>query len=257
MKISINCPSYKRPKVKTLKYLPFCKVWVSEDEADAYRASNKGADINILECKQGNVSRVRNYILDKEFEQGADVVCIVDDDLSGIYHFEKAKHSNFGYATHKVKASEFEAFIYKHTIMAQDIGAYLWGVNLNQDKRTYKHSCPLNTKAIILGPFSCHLKGSQIRYDERLPLKEDYDLALQHLNRYRKILRVNKYHYRCKQSEQAGGCAAYRNYENEKSQFELLQKKWGKGIVKTDKKSKKNNYKLDYNPIIQVPIKGV
>lgn len=257
MKISINCPSYKRPKVKTLKYLPFCKVWVAAEELDEYKASNKGATIEALGCKQGNVSRVRNYILDKEFERGADVVCIVDDDLRGIYHFEKAKHNNFGYEQHKVEAGEFEEFIYKHTIMAQDLGAYLWGVNLNQDKRAYKHSCPFNTKAVVLGPFSCHLKESAIRYDERLPLKEDYDLSLQHLNKYRKILRLNKFHYMCKQSEQAGGCAAYRNYENEKAQFELLQKKWGKRIVRLDKTSKKNTYKIDYNPIIQVLIKGV
>lgn len=255
MKISINCPSYKRPKVKTLKYLPYCKVWVEEAEAEAYRKANKGADINILGCKQGNVSRVRNYILDREFADGADVVCIVDDDLSGIYQFKKAAHNNFGYERHKVE--DLEAFIYKYTIMAQDIGAYLWGVNLNQDARAFRHSNPFNTASVILGPFSCHLKGSEIRYDERLPLKEDYDLALQHLNKYRKVLRLNKFHYRCKQSEQAGGCAAYRNYESEKAQFELLQRKWGKGIVRLDKASKKNNYKIDYNPIIQVPIKGV
>ena len=36
MKISINCPSYKRPKVETLKYLPFCKVWVDNKEYDDY-----------------------------------------------------------------------------------------------------------------------------------------------------------------------------------------------------------------------------
>ena len=44
-------------------------------------------------------------------------------------------------------------------------------------------------------------------------------------------------------------------------QLELLQKKWGKAIVKIDnvlnqnaKKVKKN---IDYNPIIHIPIKGV
>lgn len=257
MKISINCPSYKRPKVKTLKYLPYCKVWVEEAEADAYRAANKGADINILGCKQGNVSRVRNYILDREFADGADVVCIVDDDLRGLFHFEKAKHNNCGYERHKLETEDFEEFIYKYSVMARDLGAYLWGVNLNMDARPYRHSNPFSTASVILGPFSCHLKGSEIRYDERLPLKEDYDLALQHLNKHRKILRVNKYYYICKQSQQAGGCAAYRNYESEKAQFELLQRKWGKDIVRLDKASKKNNYKIDYNPIIQVPIKGV
>ena len=42
MYISVNCPSYKRPKVETLDYLPFCKVWVCETEAEAYRAENPG-----------------------------------------------------------------------------------------------------------------------------------------------------------------------------------------------------------------------
>ena len=36
MKISINCPSYKRPNVETLEYLPFCKVWVDHKEYNDY-----------------------------------------------------------------------------------------------------------------------------------------------------------------------------------------------------------------------------
>lgn len=253
MKISINCPSYKRPKVETLKYLPFCKVWVAKDELEEYQKNNKGAKFEIL-SNQGNVSIVRNEILNKEFSRGYDVVCIVDDDLKGIYHYEKSKENNFGYEKYLVNADEFEDFIYKHTILCKEFGFYLWGVNLNSDPLSYKHRLPINTKGIILGPFSCHLKGSSIRYDERIPLKEDYDLAIQHLNEYRGILRVNKFHYVCKQSVQAGGCASIRNYKREEEQLKLLQKKWGKDIVQIDKRSKK---KLDYNPIIKIPIKGV
>ena len=255
MKISINCPSYNRPKVQTLDYLPFCKVWVCAEQLNMYEQANKGYDVNfgILQ-RQGNVSIARNEILKHEFENGADVVCMVDDDMRGIYHFEKAKHGIFGYEKHLVSADDFHEFIYKHTIMAQDLGAYLWGVNLNKDSLNYRHCQPISTSSIILGPFSCHLKGSTIRYDERIPLKEDYDLALQHLNKYRKILRMNKYHYDCKQSINAGGCATIRNYQTEKAQFELLQKKWGKNIVRKDKGSKKE---FDYNPIIRVPIDGV
>lgn len=253
MKISINCPSYKRPKVETLKYLPNCKVWVSEEELEEYQKKNKNASFEIL-SKQGNVSRVRNEILDKEFAKGFDVVCIVDDDLKGIYHYEKAKHNNFGYEKHLVKSEDFKDFIIKHSIMCYDLGFYLWGVNLNKDPLSYKHGTPINTKAIILGPFSCHLKGSEIRYDERIPLKEDYDLAIQHLNKYRGILRLNKFHYDCKQSVQIGGCASIRNYKREEEQLKLLQNKWGSDIVRIDKSSKK---KFDYNPIIKIPIKGV
>lgn len=254
MKISINCPSYKRPYVETLEYLPQCKVWIREEEYPEYQAKNPGATFEILQSKQGNISRVRNEILDREFAAGADVVCIVDDDLKGIYSFEKSPHNAFGYEKHLVHADEFEQFVYKHSIMCKEAGFYLWGVNLNKDPLSYRHSQPISTASIILGPFSCHMKGSKVRYDERIPLKEDYDLAIQHLNEYRGILRMNKFHYDCKQSTQAGGCATIRNYQTEKSQFDLLVKKWGSDIIRKDKNSKKE---FDYNPIIRIPIKGI
>lgn len=255
MKISVNCPSYRRPKVETLDYLPFCKVWVAAEELDAYKEANPDFADNIvcLDVPQGNLCRVRNNILDREFADGADVVCIIDDDLKGIYRYEA--NGTFGYERFKVEADEFLAFIEKYTIMAQDIGAYLWGVNVNSDPKAYRHMAPFSTVSYIGGPFSCHLKGTKIRYDVRLPLKEDYDITLQHMNKYRLALRINKYHYDCKQSEQTGGCATYRNYETEKAQFDLLVRKWGSSIVKTDKASKKT--KMDYNPIIKIPIKGI
>ena len=84
MRISVNCPSYKRHKVETLAYLPFCKVWVCETEAEAYRKANPGFEENIIPCKkgiQGNLCRIRNHILDTEFDAGADVVLIIDDDM--------------------------------------------------------------------------------------------------------------------------------------------------------------------------------
>lgn len=259
MKISVNCPSYKRPYVETLEYLPFCKVWVDHKEYEDYIKANPGLEENIISCPegiQGNVSRIRNYILDQEFKNGADVVCIVDDDLKGIYHFEVK--DGYAYNDVLVTAEEFLDFIEKGTILCEDFGFKLWGVNLNKDSLNYIHRQPFNTKAIILGPFSCHLKN-EIRYDEDLPLKEDYDLAIQHLNKYRGILRLNKYHYNCKQSINPGGCATYRNYDREKQQFEALQHKWGSKIVKQDRtsKSKKEKVNMDYNPIIKIPIKGV
>ena len=44
-----------------------------------------------------------------------------------------------------------------------------------------------------------------------------------------KVLRVNAYHYVCKQSEQAGGCAAIRNRQREEEQLMALRRKWGGG----------------------------
>lgn len=247
MKISINCPSYKRPKVETLDYLPFCKVWVDHKEYDDYIKANPGYEENIVSCPegiQGNLCRIRNYILDKEFEAGYDVVLIIDDDMQGIYHFEGDKE--YCYNKIKVEADEF--------------GFKFWGLNCNQDALSYRQYSPFSTVSYIGGPFQCFLKND-LRYDENLPLKEDYDMTLQQCNKYRGCLRVNKFFYNCKQSKQAGGCATYRNYEREIQQLEALQEKWGEKIVKIDK-TKNNNQKkeskiIDYNPIITIPIKGI
>lgn len=262
--IVICCPSYKRPYVETLKYLPFCKVYVAPEEYESYLEFNYKHKDNIVKCPkgiQGNVSRIRNYILDTEFENGADIVCIVDDDLKAIEHFEMSEDKTYAYEKVKVKAEEFIDFIYRYSMLCYQWGFKMWGVNINSDTMSFRHYTPFSTNSVVLGVFGCFLKGMECRYDEALPLKEDYDLFIQNCNKYRGVLRLNGYYYNCRQSEQKGGCTIYRNMEKEKEQFELLQKKWGSSIVRLDTsnkgRSKKNRKYIDYNPIIKIPIKGI
>lgn len=252
MNISINIPSYKRPKVKTLEYISTAKVWIDESEYDEYlKVNNKENLVKVPKGIQGNVSRIRNYILDEEFKRGMDAVVLMDDDVDGIFSFEPSE--TFGYVKKRLEEKDLMYWLEINSLLCIELGYKLWGVNLNKDPRSYQHNQPISFSSIILGPFSCHIKND-IRYDEKIPLKEDYDLALQHLNKYRGILRLNKYHYDCKQSVNVGGCANMRNLEREKEQFSLLQKKWGSKIVTRDLSSKK---KFDYNPIIRIPIRGV
>lgn len=260
----MNCPSYKRPKVETLDYLPFCKVWVCESEAEAYRAANPGREENIIPCPkgvQGNLCRIRNYILDREFEDGADVVLLIDDDMRSVTYYESPPGEPFGYMKNKIPGEEFLAFIEHYSRLCKEFGFLFWGVNCNKDALSYDQQRPFNTTAYIGGPFQCFLRGNELRYDEALPLKEDYDMTLQNCLKYRGCLRVNKYHYEVKQAKQAGGCATYRNYEREMEQLEALRRKWGSRIVKIDHsnkgKTKKEKTRIDFNPIIKIPIKGV
>lgn len=258
MKISFCCPSYKRPDVKTLKIIPYLKIYIDKADEKKYREINPNA--NIIVCEdgiQGNVARVRNYILDKEFSNGADAVCFVDDDLKGIYYFDVDKQTNFGYVRNEIK--DIENFVQKYTVICKELGFKLWGLNCNSDGLSYRHYSPFSFVSIILGPFCVHLKN-EIRYDCSLPLKEDYDIAIQHLNKYRGIFRLNFAHYICEQSTNVGGCASIRNLKKEKEQFELLQKKWGSNIIKQDISNKGRSQKIksfDYNPIIRIPIKGI
>lgn len=57
-------------------------------------------------------------------------------------------------------------------------------------------------------------------------------MTLQQLNMERVVLRVNAYHYLCKQSEQKGGCAAYRNRQREEEQLDALRRKWGGQLLR-------------------------
>lgn len=259
MNISVNCPSYKRPKVKTLDYLPFVRVWVDESEYDDYcRENNPDNIVSVPKGIQGNVARIRNYILDQEFQHGADIVVLVDDDLRKISHYEI--DGTNAYNKVKLEPNEFMDFIEHYSVLCNDFGFKFWGVNINFDAMGYRHATPFSTLQFIGGPFQCFL-NNPLRYDEDLPLKEDYDMCLQHLAKYRGVLRVNKYNYTCDQSTIRGGCAAMRNYIREEEQLNRLIKKWGSQIVKKDhmtnantKKVKKN---IDYNPVIHVPIKGI
>lgn len=262
MRISVNAPSYKRPnEVLTLSYLPFCKIWVDESEVEGYKKSYPDAEI--VSCPkgvQGNLCRVRNYILAQEFMSGADVVLIVDDDLFRLERYVKEDKSNFGYIKEKVQTDDFLSFVEKYSIMAEDLGVKFWGVNCNTDPMAFRHASPFSTVSYIGGPFQCFMKGNRCFYDEALPLKEDYDMTLQQLNLERVVLRVNAYHYICKQSVNEGGCASYRNREREKQQIEALRQKWGSDIVKLDTTNKGHSKKKkldDYNPIIHIPIKGI
>lgn len=258
MNIRICCPSYKRSVVKTLKYLPFCRVFVAPEEFAKYQRTNP--DACIIACPagvQGNLCRVRNYILRSEFASGADVVAILDDDYTGVFYFESRKQ------VFPVKTGEFIAFIEKYSTLAGEWGARFWGINVNPDPQCYRENVPFSTISYIGGPFQVFLKGNECFYDERLPLKEDYDMTIQQINRYRIALRINKFFYRVQQAEQSGGCAVYRNLEMERIQLELLRKKWGSKIVKMDcqdrshKGKKKHGVAFDFNPVIRVPIRGV
>jgi hypothetical protein len=246
MKIKYFAPSYKRPeKSITQKKYPFIKLVVKESEAEEY--IKNGNDIVVCpDSAQGNVCRVRNWILNNLYDD-ADCIIIIDDDCSGIGRWENQEKKIFN-------INQLQEFCEIQSELCKEFNFKMWGLNCITDKGAYREYTPFGTLQFIGAPFSAHMKDSEIRFDENLPLKEDYDITLQHIKKYGGCLRINYAHYMVKQSEQEGGCAAYRNLDFEKSQFFDLQKKWGKDIIKRDRTSKKS---FDYNPILKVPIKGM
>lgn len=244
MKVKFFAPSYKRPsKSDTQKNYPFVKLVVKESEAEEYKKN--GNDIlTVPDEVQGNVCRVKNYILKTLFD--ADCVVLMDDDCKGVYRWENQKKVKF-------KSEELMEFCEASTNLCMEWGFSFWGLNCVTDKGAYREHTPFSTQKFIGGPFHAHLNNKTL-YDESLPLKEDYDITLQHIVFNGGCLRFNFCNYDVKQAEQTGGCATYRNLDREKEQFESLQKKWGKDIVQRDYQSRRS---FDFNPIIKSPWAGI
>lgn len=246
MKVEFFAPSYKRPeKALTQKNYPFVTLIVSESEADQYVKNGN----HVIVCPdevQGNLCRVRNWIIDTQMKDN-DCIVLMDDDCGGVNRYQVDKYT-------KMAPDELEEFAEAMTILTYEFGFKMWGVNPMTGKGAYRDYTPFSTNAYIGGPFQAHMNGTELRYDESLNLKEDYDMTLQQLKAYRGLLRANMVNLTVRQAEQSGGCASQRNTNEEKRQFNLLLKKWGTKILRTDKSTKRD---FDFNPILKSPIKGV
>ena len=267
MKIAYAAPSYRRPHCRTVRYITKTRVYVDPSEYDDYVRENDGYG-EIVACAdgiQGNLPRVRNYILDEEFGRGADVVVMMDDDLVslGMYH---VGDSGFGYEKKRLSESDVDEFVEYASVLCEEWGFGMWGVNRNEDKLLYKHFNPFSTTRAAVGQFMAFTKD-ELRFDERLPLKEDYDMGIQQMNRYRGVLLVNFVHANADMGSLAGGTSVRRNFDREKSQFFQFRRKWGSDIVKGTNvtkgqgRSRQRSELLggyDFShPIVRVPIKGV
>lgn len=268
MNIAYASPSYRRPFCITARYIGKTRVYVDPSEYDAYVAANKGHG-EIVACAegvQGNLPRVRNYILDQEFSRGADVVVMMDDDLTSLAQFTPDEETGFGYAIRRIPGDSMDGFIEYGSRLCREWGFGMWGVNYNQDKLLYKHFQPFSTTRCAVGQFMVFVEDS-LRFDEELPLKEDYDMALQQMNRYRGVLLLNWVHANADMGNMAGGTSVRRNFEREHEQFLRFRRKWGSGIVtgtstirgwgrSTMSGSYVNKYDFSH-PNVRVPIRGI
>lgn len=265
MRIAYACPSYRRPVCRTARFCDRVRIYVDPSEAEEYRAANEGYGevVACAEGVQGNLPRVRNYILDKEFANGADVVVMMDDDVSGIYAWHCNEGNHFGYVKHRVDGGEeLDAFVSMHSQLCLDWGFGMWGCNYNQNKALYKQFAPFGTTKGALGQFMVFVRD-ELRFDESLPLKEDYDMVLQQLKKYRGALCVNYAFAEGDFGNLKGGTAVRRNLQAEREQYALFKRKWGSKIVRGCKSKRQSMGKdvvggYDYShPIVKAPIKGI
>lgn len=238
--VKICVPSYRRAKnCIAAKWLKRAVIFCHDFEEHEYRRANQNGVCAIPDRLAGKgMAVIRNAILDRVNED----VLMVDDDVEGIQRFEG------GTARRVLSEAEVYGFIEDGFRMAKEARTVLWGVNVNEAKKFYRQYTPFSFSSIVLGTWF-GVRKTALRFDPRLGLKEDYDFCVQVLNKYRRILRFNKYHYLAGHLDQEGGCSRYRSMGEEEKQLKILVGKWGREIVR---------YELpDTNPVIRVPIPGV
>ena len=114
----IYSPSYKRAAIcKTHKYLPQVTYVVRESEAEDYKKVHDNLWI-VPDSAQGNIARIRNYILDNAPE---DNIILMDDDIKYFGRFNGNKHK-------KLDSGEVTDMIMEGIQLADDLDIKLWGL---------------------------------------------------------------------------------------------------------------------------------
>jgi hypothetical protein len=217
-RIHIAIRSYKRAgMVTTAKLIPQAFIWIPQSEMKDYaKFHDKAKLIGVPKRHDGNSSRKSNYILNNAPKPW---VIVVDDDIGIFGMYDEGKK-------YVLRPEEVVSMINRGFILASQLGIRLWGVNQLVDPLAYRANVPISFLVPVLGPFTGHVK-SDIRYDEKSGSKDDYDIFLQHIHKYRRVLRMNKFHYTCDHGEMKGGLTSYRTKQYEMNSINSMKKKWG------------------------------
>lgn len=140
--------------------------------------------------------------------------------------------------------------------MAADCGAYLFGLAPNQTGiRYYNGMKPFALSGFILGACQGFLRGHNLKNDERLVGKMDYDISALNAYRHRKCFRNDRYCLMFGDTfTSPGGQAGQRNSETEDRDLKILTRKWGLvengGVLKVN--SWRGLRKADYAGVTKI-----
>jgi hypothetical protein len=165
----------------------------------------------------GNLMQSRNFALEHAFNNNN--ICIqLSDDIKKIKYnknFKKPDEVELDYVIKDI-VSKFKKIK----------GIKLLGIPPTDNYFFANKLVSINT--FCIGDlFFC--KPNEIRFDEQLTLKEDYDFTLQHIQKYGTV-RYQKYLFTFKHYSNKGGAVDIRNDKEEQKNIMILKSKWGDKI---------------------------
>lgn len=215
--IQIAIPSKGRANcVETLKLfddLSNVTIFVNDEKEKAEYESHNRCKVVSLGTK--GIAAARNGILNY-FGKGAEVLQLCDDIKAVSYKDDRTPHSD-----KPLTNAQLKTFIDNGFRICKEQGAHMWGMHccgsggiFLQHKIKFKH--------FIIGTFSGYIVDD-IRCDERMILKEDYDFTVKHIKKYGKVVRFDGLHPQARHYTNAGGAVDVRNSETEQFSIGILK----------------------------------
>lgn len=195
-------------RVKPMAQLIGPATWyVSDGEFESYL----GNDCQPVES--GGLCESRNAALGDAFEVG--VPCIqLSDDLKRI-RFAEGGEGGFKVAVERMRCQLTQSRFFK-----------LAGVAPTDNDFYYDAKKPVSHLGFIVGDMIMVLP-TDLRFDENMYLKEDYDYTLQHVTTYGGVVRCNDLLFSFTHRTNSGGAVEHRTADREQEAIGYLKDKWG------------------------------
>ena len=222
-----------RPKnVLRMRGLVGPATWyVPEGQGKIYEDSCANAAI-----ESGALCRSRNRALFDAFEEGLPCIQLSDD----LTRLEKIDDN-----TEKPSPCSFLEAVSVLEATSAANGAKLAGVAPTTNTFFYNSANKISTSHFIVGDF-IYVRPCELRFDEKLNLKEDYDYTLKHLCTFGKVARCNNLFAHFSHRTNAGGAVAFRTVAREQEAIARLREVWGPQCI-VDNKKRPNEILLRWN----------
>jgi TET-associated glycosyltransferase-like protein len=195
-------------------------TWYVADEADADLYAWNGATNIVV---GGPLCHARNLAVSDAMDCGLPCVQLSDDLQSTIL---LTRHGD-GFTS---RIPTFADVVATLSAACDETGARLAGV-APTDNQYWVPPRPISTACFLVGD-CLYIRPNTCRFDEALPLKEDYDYTAQHLSTYGVIARCEWILMTFAHRSNKGGAVYSRNADTEAQAIAYLQAKWGDQVIK-------------------------
>jgi hypothetical protein len=212
----IAIPSKGRPTgVKSQTVLSCAQVFVPESEMVDYARAGVRNLIAVPDIVKG-ITATRNWILDHVKDPR---VVMADDDVKFqgwtrmfAYHAKR----------YKLREKDWLRECERLFDITEQLHYRIWGVATQSAPRAIYPFKPILFRSYVTASFMGILNDGRTRFDERFPVKEDYELALRCIKEDGGVLAARYLYWENSHWKDKGGCSAYRTQVMELQAIKLL-----------------------------------